>query len=143
MRTRLGIGVRAFGVRGGVSTRGFGVGVGPLSAGGSWRRRRRGSSGGGWIGVIAILAAVGWLSSKCSHPQGTQPTLDRPGARAHHDHYHDDSANRRRRSPPRCRTRRAAAQPTVTRGARTRRRPKDRDGHPVTAPTTTIATVAR
>jgi hypothetical protein len=50
----LGIGGGAFGVRGGTSTRGVGVGVGPLSAGTSWRGK--GSSGGG--GLIAWLLAA-------------------------------------------------------------------------------------
>jgi hypothetical protein len=50
----LGIGGGAFGVRGGISTRGVGVGVGPLSAGTSWRGG--GSSGGG--GLIAWLFAA-------------------------------------------------------------------------------------
>jgi hypothetical protein len=56
---RLGIGGGAFGIRGGISTRGIGVGAGPLSAGTSWGgRRRRSSSGGGgfFIFLIAILA---------------------------------------------------------------------------------------
>ena len=52
---RLGVGGGAFGVRGGISNRGVGVGVGPFSAGSSWRR---GSGGGiGFIGfaIIAVL----------------------------------------------------------------------------------------
>ena len=60
MWLRLGIGARAFGVRGGISNRGFGVGVGPVSVGSSWRRRRRsGRRGGGWSGLIPILLFVG------------------------------------------------------------------------------------
>jgi hypothetical protein len=53
----LGIGGGAFGVRGGISTRGIGFGVGPLSAGTSWRGG--GSSGGG--GLIAWLFAAAVL----------------------------------------------------------------------------------
>ena len=78
MRLRLGIGGRAFGVRGGISNRGFGVGVGPVSVGSSWRRRRRsGRRGGGWSGLIPILLVVGWLSSLCGHPAAT-PTTTTP-----------------------------------------------------------------
>jgi hypothetical protein len=73
VRLRLGIGGRAFGVRGGISNRGFGVGVGPLSVGSSWRRRRR-RSGGGW-GLILILAAIGWLISLCDPTPTTTPTI--------------------------------------------------------------------
>lgn len=59
---RLGVGGGAFGVRGGISTRGVGVGVGPFSAGTSWRRR--GSGGGGffaWL-IVAMLffLVVAW-----------------------------------------------------------------------------------
>jgi hypothetical protein len=53
---RLGIGGGAFGVRGGISTRGIGVGAGPFSAGTSWRGR--GSGGGGGFLVWLIAAAV-------------------------------------------------------------------------------------
>ncbi|MGO9101092.1 hypothetical protein [Mycobacterium sp.] len=77
MRLRLGVGGRALGVRGGISTRGFGVGVGPVSAGSSWRGRRRRRSGGGWAGLILILAAVGWLISLCD-PQPSQPPQPPP-----------------------------------------------------------------
>jgi lysylphosphatidylglycerol synthetase-like protein (DUF2156 family) len=56
---RLGIGGRAFGVRGGISTRGVGVGVGPISAGTSWRRgRRRKSSGDGSTTIVFLVAAA-------------------------------------------------------------------------------------
>jgi hypothetical protein len=58
---RLGIGGGAFGLRGGISTRGIGVGLGPLSAGTSWGgRRRRSSSGGGgfFVFLIAVLALL-------------------------------------------------------------------------------------
>lgn len=63
---RLGVGGKAFGVRGGISTRGIGVGVGPLSAGTSWRgrgSRRSGGSGGGggWLLVLVIgFFALAW-----------------------------------------------------------------------------------
>ncbi|OBK15744.1 PASTA domain-containing protein [Mycobacterium asiaticum] len=50
---RLGIGGGAFGIRGGISTRGIGVGVGPLSAGTSWKGG--GSRGGGGGGLLAWL----------------------------------------------------------------------------------------
>lgn len=53
---RLGIGGGAFGVRGGISTRGVGVGLGPFSAGTSWRGGRSGGSSGG--GLLALLIAV-------------------------------------------------------------------------------------
>ena len=78
MRLRLGIGGRAFGVRGGISTRGFGVGVGPVSVGSSWRGRRGRRRGGGWVGLLPILLVVGWLSSLCGHPQPDQPVTITP-----------------------------------------------------------------
>lgn len=57
---RLGIGGGAFGVRGGISTRGLGVGVGPFSAGTSWR----GGGGGGFLSWLILggifLLIVGW-----------------------------------------------------------------------------------
>jgi hypothetical protein len=52
-RVPFGIGGGAFGLRGGISTRGIGVGVGPFSAGTSWRGSRRRS--GGDVGFIAFL----------------------------------------------------------------------------------------
>lgn len=52
---RLGVGGGAFGVRGGISTRGVGTGVGPFSAGKSWRG---GSGGGGGFLALLIGAAV-------------------------------------------------------------------------------------
>lgn len=59
---RLGIGGGAFGVRGGISTRGIGVGVGPFSAGTSWRSG--GSGGGGllaWLVLgVAFFVVVAW-----------------------------------------------------------------------------------
>jgi hypothetical protein len=59
---RIGVGGGAFGVRGGISNRGIGIGAGPLSAGTAWRRR--GSGGGGllaWLFVGAILfLMVAW-----------------------------------------------------------------------------------
>ncbi|MDR7172993.1 hypothetical protein J2W56_006759 [Nocardia kruczakiae] len=72
---RLSFGGRVTGVRMGVSTRGFGVGVGPFSAGSGWGGRRRGrdrrsssSPAGGCLPVLGMLflsclalAAVLWL----------------------------------------------------------------------------------
>jgi hypothetical protein len=59
---RIGICGGAFGFRGGISTRGIGVGVGPLSVGTSWhhRRRRRSSGGSGSDGgfLVFVVAAV-------------------------------------------------------------------------------------
>ncbi|WP_134147387.1 hypothetical protein [Mycobacteroides salmoniphilum] len=52
---KLGIGGGTPGFRGGISTRGVGVGVGPFSAGTSWRGgRSHGGGGGGVVWVIAI-----------------------------------------------------------------------------------------
>ncbi|MGR6978387.1 PASTA domain-containing protein [Mycobacteroides abscessus] len=52
---KLGIGGGAFGFRGGISTRGVGVGLGPFSAGTSWRGgRARGGRGGEAVWVIVI-----------------------------------------------------------------------------------------
>jgi hypothetical protein len=59
---RLGIGGGAFGVRGGISTRGFGVGVGPFSAGSSWRGRRR-SGDGVFIGFVLVAVFVFLLAA--------------------------------------------------------------------------------
>lgn len=60
---RIGVGGRAFGVRGGISNKGFGVGVGPISAGTSWKplrgsrvASRGGSSGGGGAALIGFAA---------------------------------------------------------------------------------------
>lgn len=64
---RLGIGGGAFGFRGGISTRGIGVGFGPFSAGTSWRGRRSrggGGSGVGWLilaGIVLFLALWPYL----------------------------------------------------------------------------------
>jgi hypothetical protein len=68
---RLGIGGGAFGVRGGISTRGVGFGVGPFSAGTSWRGGR--SSGGGGGGLLAILigAALIFLVAAWPYLLGT------------------------------------------------------------------------
>jgi hypothetical protein len=55
---RLGLGGGAFGFRGGISTRGIGVGVGPLSAGTSWRSGGRGGGSGGNGGLFAVLVAA-------------------------------------------------------------------------------------
>jgi hypothetical protein len=88
---RLGIGGRAFGVRGGISNRGFGVGVGPFSAGSSWggsrprRSGRSGSGGGGrsgkpgYVGAFftVLLALILGLVSLCSHRTHT-PVADPP-----------------------------------------------------------------
>lgn len=61
---RLGIGGSVFGIRGGISTRGIGVGLGPLSAGTSWRGSRGGSGSIGllaWIlGGALIFFAAAW-----------------------------------------------------------------------------------
>lgn len=67
---RLGIGGGAFGLRGGISTRGVGVGVGPFSAGTSWRSR--GSSGGD-VGFVAwlILAAIVFFIAAWPYLLGT------------------------------------------------------------------------
>jgi hypothetical protein len=65
---RLGIGGGAFGFRGGISTRGVGVGVGPFSAGTSWRGRRSRKSGGGGFLVFLIALVVAPFMSLCSHP---------------------------------------------------------------------------
>ncbi len=61
-----GIGGGAFGVRGGISTRGIGVGAGPFSAGTSWRGGSSGGSGGGggllaWlIGAAIVFFIAAW-----------------------------------------------------------------------------------
>lgn len=62
---RLGIGGSLFGVRGGISTRGIGVGVGPISAGTSWRGRgsRGGSSAGFWgfaVVAVVLFLVIAW-----------------------------------------------------------------------------------
>jgi hypothetical protein len=82
VRLRLGIGGKVGPLRGGISTRGFGVGVGPLSIGGSTRRRRsssgRGKGGGGsdfaagcLMGVILLVAlgigVTNWVRSVVQH----------------------------------------------------------------------------
>lgn len=63
---RLGIGGGAFGVSGGISTRGIGVGVGPLSAGASWRGGASGAGGGllTWLlvgGTFILIVAWPYL----------------------------------------------------------------------------------
>jgi hypothetical protein len=55
---RLGIGGRVLGVRGGISTRGVGVGFGPFSAGTLWRRRRRGGFISAFVALLPFLAAT-------------------------------------------------------------------------------------
>lgn len=62
---RIGIGGGAFGVRGGISNRGVGVGLGPLSVGTGWGRRSRRSSGDdGFIGfcifAFGVFILVAW-----------------------------------------------------------------------------------
>jgi hypothetical protein len=52
---RIGFGGGAFGVRAGISNRGIGGGIGPLSAGTSWRRS---SGSGGLVGLLLGLAAI-------------------------------------------------------------------------------------
>lgn len=67
---KIGIHGGAFGVRGGISNRGIGVGAGPFSAGTSWRS----SGGGGFFGqlfgllillalAMAVVAWPFWLGS--------------------------------------------------------------------------------
>jgi hypothetical protein len=82
VRLRLGVGGKAFGVRGGISTRGFGVGVGPVSAGWSWRRRRRRRSGGsggtgGWSLLLLVGLVVAGVNSLFGHTE--QPPAAAPG----------------------------------------------------------------
>lgn len=67
---RIGLGGSLFGIRGGVSNRGFGLGIGPVSVGSSWRRRGRRSSGDSFIGfvfvvglLLAVLAWPWWLGT--------------------------------------------------------------------------------
>lgn len=75
---RLGIGGKAFGVRGGISNRGFGMGVGPVSAGGSWPRgRRRRRSKGGSGGLFVLLLCIAGLVSLCS-PSHTNTAATTP-----------------------------------------------------------------
>ncbi|GAB7071221.1 hypothetical protein JCM12141A_55100 [Mycolicibacterium hodleri] len=60
---RIGIGGGAFGVRGGISNKGFGVGAGPVSLGSSWggrRRRRSSNNSGGFFGFVAALLLIAW-----------------------------------------------------------------------------------
>jgi hypothetical protein len=66
---RLGIGGGAFGVRGGISTRGVGVGVGPFSAGTSWRGG--GSGGGGGLSAWLIVAAIFFFVAAWPYLLGT------------------------------------------------------------------------
>lgn len=57
---RLGVGGSFLGVRGGISTRGIGVGLGPFSAGSSWGRRRRSGGDAGFLAfaIMFLLAFV-------------------------------------------------------------------------------------
>jgi hypothetical protein len=70
-----GIGGGAFGVRRGISTRG--IGVGPFSAGSSWRG---GSSGGGGAGLTAWLfvGAVIFFVTAWPFLLANRQTLDQP-----------------------------------------------------------------
>jgi len=81
-------GGKAFGVRGGDSSRGFGVGVGPLCARSSWKRRSsrsRRSGDSGWVLSGGLLAFLLLLRGVCprrgsssaargraAHPQQTR-----------------------------------------------------------------------
>lgn len=62
-----GIGGGAFGIRGGVSTRGVGVGIGPFSAGTSWR----GGSGGGGLVAWLFVAAIFFFIAAWPYLLGT------------------------------------------------------------------------
>jgi hypothetical protein len=78
---RVGVGGSAFGVRGGISTRGIGGGFGPLSAGTPWRRSRRsrGSSAGG-LGVVLLVLALWpyWLGTYVAVKLGSaNPSMQR------------------------------------------------------------------
>lgn len=74
---RLGVGGGAFGVRGGVSTRGLGVGVGPFSAGTSWRgRRSRRSGGGGGVGLFVIALIISPFLGLCSHHSANPSAIE-------------------------------------------------------------------
>jgi hypothetical protein len=55
---RFGVGGGAFGVRGGISNRGIGVGAGPLSVGTSWRSSAGGSGFFGQLFGLLILLAL-------------------------------------------------------------------------------------
>lgn len=68
-----GIGGGLFGVRGGISTRGIGVGVGPFSAGTSWRSRGSSGGGGGGAGMMVwlILAAIVFFIAAWPYLLGT------------------------------------------------------------------------
>jgi PASTA domain len=66
VQLRLGIGGKALGLRGGISTRGVGIGAGPFSAGSSWRGRRSRKSGGG-LGLFFIALILAPVISLCGH----------------------------------------------------------------------------
>jgi hypothetical protein len=68
MRLRLGVGGRAFGVRGGISTRGIGGGIGPLSAGTSWRRRRRGGFVSAFVALLPFLCLAACINNLLGDP---------------------------------------------------------------------------
>lgn len=74
---RLGIGGGAFGIRGGISTRGIGVGVGPLSAGTSWRGSgSRGAGGGGGLLALLLGAAVIFFAAAWPYLLGTRVAVE-------------------------------------------------------------------
>lgn len=78
---RVGVGGSAFGVRGGISTRGIGGGFGPVSAGTPWRRSRRsrGSPAGG-LGVVLFVFVLWpyWLGTYLAVQLGsTNPSVAR------------------------------------------------------------------
>lgn len=59
---RIGIGGGAFGLRGGISNKGFGLGAGPISVGGRWPRgRRRNSGNGSALGALILLVLFFWV----------------------------------------------------------------------------------
>lgn len=70
---RLGVGGSFLGVRGGISTRGIGVGAGPFSASSSWGRRRRRRSSGGDVGFLAfaIVFVLGFFAAAWPYFLGT------------------------------------------------------------------------
>jgi hypothetical protein len=60
---KVGVGGRVGPVRGGVSNRGVGVGVGPGSVGHARRGRRSSGSSIGFVGFLAFLAGVALILS--------------------------------------------------------------------------------
>jgi hypothetical protein len=55
---KVGVGGRVGPFRGGISTRGFGAGIGPFSAGGRWTRGGGGGGGGGEAFAVLFLLAT-------------------------------------------------------------------------------------